>query len=95
MSLYVRSLFVGALLFGVPLTAAAQSGGPPPGGPPPGGFRPPQVAIDACSSRAEGDACSVTFGDHTIDGTCRKSPSGEGPLACAPNGPPPCAPPRQ
>jgi hypothetical protein len=81
MPLYVRTLFV-ALLFGAPL--AAQSGGPPPGG-----CHPPQEAIDACSSRAEGDACSVTFGDHTMEGTCRKGPNGDGPLACAPKGPPP------
>jgi len=85
MRINVRSLLV-ALSFGAPL--AAQSGGPPSGPP-----RPPQEAIDACSNRAEGDACSVTFGDRTIEGTCRRGPNGDGPLACAPKGPPPGPPP--
>ena len=80
MPVNIRSLFV-ALLVAVPV--AAQSGGPPPNG------RPPQQAIDACSNKAEGDTCSVTFGDRTMDGTCRKGPGGDGPLACAPKGPPP------
>lgn len=77
--LHVRSLFA-ALLIGAPL--AAQSG------PPPGPMRPPQEAIEACANRAEGDACSVTFGDRTMDGTCRKGPNGDGSLACAPKAPP-------
>lgn len=81
----IRSLCV-ALFFGAPL--AAQSGGGPP---PPG--KPPQEAIDACASHAEGDTCSVTFHDRTMEGTCRKGPNGEGTLACAPKGPPPGPPP--
>jgi hypothetical protein len=48
---------------------------------PPG---PPPAAVDACSGKAEGDACSVSDGDHAFDGTCRKGPDGNGPLACAP-----------
>ncbi|HEX4337612.1 MAG TPA: hypothetical protein VH062_16980 [Polyangiaceae bacterium] len=86
MHVNIRSLFV-ALLFGAPLAAQSAGGGPPPHG------QPPQEAIEACASKAEGDACSVTFHDRTMDGTCRKGPNGEGTLACAPKGPPPGPPP--
>ena len=58
--------------------------------PPP--HKPPQQAFDACKSLNEGDACSVTFDGHTMNGTCRKGPNGESDLACAPphpQGPPP------
>jgi hypothetical protein len=51
--------------------------------------RPPQVAIDACRSQAEGDACSVEFRGQKISGTCRKAPGGEESLICMPEGPPP------
>jgi hypothetical protein len=51
---------------------------------------PPQAAIDACKSAKRGDACSVTFGDHTIKGVCDAPPDhADAPLACRPDGPPP------
>lgn len=81
MSINVRSLFV-ALLFGAPLAAQSAS---PPSGPP----RPPQEAVDACAKLADGAACSVAFGDRTVEGICRKPPCGDGPLACMPSAPPP------
>ena len=55
--------------------------------------KPPQVALDACRNRAEGDACSVDFRGKTISGTCRKMPDGDAGLVCFPDGPPPGAPP--
>lgn len=62
-------------------------------GPPPdarGHRGPPQEALDACKSLAEDAACSVKFGDKTLDGRCRKGPGDSGALACAPaNMPPP------
>jgi hypothetical protein len=51
---------------------------------PPTPRKPPQEAFDACKSLAEGDACSVSFNGHTMNGTCRKGPNGEGELVCAP-----------
>ena len=54
---------------------------------------PPPEAIAACKDRSPGDACTVAFPDHTIDGTCRNGPDGKGVLACAPDHPPPPAPP--
>src|SRR5262245_42774625 len=46
---------------------------------------PPQVAIDACASLSEGDACSFTGrNDETVDGTCFAPPDHE--LACKPEG---------
>ena len=64
----------------VAASAAHADGSPPPHGP-------PKEAIDACTNRAEGDSCTVTFGERTMNGTCEKAPSGA--LACRPNGPPP------
>ena len=74
------------------LNAAATTTPPsyPVDAPPRG--KPPQEAFDACKSHSEGDACSVTFDGHTMNGTCRKGPNGETDLACAPphpQGPPP------
>jgi hypothetical protein len=66
-----------------PLAALAQ-GRPP--------HAPPKEAFEACASAKEGDACTVTFGDHEIKGTCASFPGGES-LACRPNGPPPGPPP--
>lgn len=48
----------------------------------------PQAALDACSGKAEGDACSVEFRGQAIEGSCRKLPQ-EDELACLPAGPPP------
>jgi hypothetical protein len=56
------------------------------------GRRPPKQAFEACANKQVGDACSVTFGDRTITGTCSKGPDGQGALACKPDrapGPPP------
>ena len=51
---------------------------------------PPQAAIDACAKAKAGDACSVTFHEHTIKGTCGTVPDVTG-LVCKPehHGPPP------
>lgn len=48
----------------------------------------PQEAFTACEGKSEGDACSVTFREHTIEGTCATGPEG-GKLHCRPSGPPP------
>jgi hypothetical protein len=53
--------------------------------------RPPQVALDACRNRSEGDSCSLEFRGQKLTGTCRKLPDGQD-LACLPEGPPPGAP---
>lgn len=52
---------------------------------------PPEEVFGACTGKASGDACSVKFGDHTLDGTCREPPPGvqDSRLGCAPSGPPP------
>jgi hypothetical protein len=68
------------------LLASAEPPAPPPI---------PEEAFAACSGKSKGDACSVTFRDRTIDGTCAEPPPGvsDPRLACRPNGPPP-GPPR-
>src|SRR5215831_11187534 len=43
---------------------------------------PPPAAVAACVGKAEKDACTVTKGDDTFQGTCLTTPSGV--LACAP-----------
>lgn len=48
----------------------------------------PQEAFTACEGKAEGEACSVTFREHTMEGTCTSGPDG-GKLHCRPSGPPP------
>lgn len=60
---------------------------------PPDGRRPqpPQEAFAACNGRSAGDACSVSFHGHTIEGRCAAFPETQT-LACRPNhmpGPPP------
>ena len=70
----------------VGLVADANADGDRPGRPPI-----PKEAFAACANLAEGDACTVTFGPNTIDGTCAKTPDGD--LACRPNHPPPGPPP--
>jgi hypothetical protein len=49
---------------------------------------PPPEAIAACKDQSEGSACTVSLHGQSIDGTCRKGPDGDGPLACAPSHPP-------
>ena len=69
-----------------PLAADEGSAGPP--GPPP--FGPPPEAFAACQDLSDGAACSVTFHEQTLDGTCRKGPNASAALACVPaNMPPP------
>jgi hypothetical protein len=80
----LASLALVALIGLVPRANADEDRPPPP--------RPiPKEAIVACASLADGDACTVTFGPNTIDGTCTKTPDGV--LACRPNHPPPQPPP--
>lgn len=70
--------------------AAAGDGGAAHGG----RHAPPQAAIDACSGKAAGDACTLTAPDGmTFDSTCGNGPDGSGVLACAPprRGPPQAA----
>ena len=51
---------------------------------------PPAEAFAACKSLSEGAACTVKFGDKSVDGTCRNGPDGQGEQACVPaNLPPP------
>ena len=35
---------------------------------------PPPAAFDACTGKAAGDSCTVSFRDRTIDRTCRSIP---------------------
>ncbi len=51
--------------------------------------RPPPEAFTACSTAAAGDACSFDHEGHTVTGACKAGPDGNGPLACAPDRPPP------
>lgn len=44
---------------------------------------PPPEALSACSGKSDGAACSVTFGDKTLEGTCSNGPRGDA-LACRP-----------
>lgn len=48
--------------------------------PPP---RPPKVAVEACASRAAGDACAFDDDGHHVTGTCF-TPDDDKPLACKP-----------
>lgn len=50
---------------------------------------PPKEAFEACSALAEGAACTVKFGERSMNGSCRKGPDGSSALACAPSGRPP------
>jgi hypothetical protein len=80
-----------------PLACAPDGGGQPPPPPPGGGGsgddcgppRPPQAALDACANLSAGDACAFDLDSHHITGTCRQGPNSGGPLACAPDQPPP------
>ena len=80
----IGSLFLLSVTFIPSPGLAADRSGPP---------RPPQEAVDACKGLVEGDACTVSFDGHTMEGICRLGPDGQGPLACAPKGPPPGPPP--
>lgn len=45
---------------------------------------PPQEAQAACAKLELGATCHFTFDGRAHDGTCRRGPEGEGPIACAP-----------
>lgn len=82
------------VLFLVVTSAPAFADHPPgPPGPPGPPRRPPAEAFAACTGHAEGDACTVTFGEHTIDGQCMKVPEHikeeAGKLFCRPHHRPP------
>jgi hypothetical protein len=70
--------------------AAAHAQQPPEPGQHPH-HRPPPAAFDACKGKNQGEACSVTFHEHTMNGTCATTPESE--LACRPDHPPPGGPP--
>jgi len=55
---------------------------------------PPAAAFDACSGKSSGDACTVTFGDRTINGSCKAEPQDDR-LLRWPDQPPPGPPPDQ
>ncbi|MBI2894026.1 MAG: hypothetical protein HYY06_10775 [Deltaproteobacteria bacterium] len=46
--------------------------------------QPPAAALDACADLAADAACSISIDGHSIDGTCRRGPGADDPLACAP-----------
>ncbi len=73
----------------IALAASAKSAPPSvPAADAPPPHKPPQEAFDACKGSTEGAACSVTFHDRTLTGTCKKGPNGESDLACVPDHPP-------
>jgi len=53
---------------------------------------PPPAAFEACSGKASGDSCTVSFGDRTINGTCKTLPQDDR-LVCMPDHAPPGPPP--
>lgn len=57
--------------------------------PPPPCHMPPPEAFAACDGLATDDACAFDIDGHHVDGTCKAGPDGDGPLACAPDQPPP------
>jgi hypothetical protein len=75
------------LLLALVLAFDAGSNAPPP--PHHGHHAPPQEAIDACTKKKADDACSFTFRDHAITGTCKAPPDNASQLACRPDHPPP------
>ena len=64
----------------------------PPDGPPPPHHRPPEEAFTACAQANDGDSCTVTLPDHTLNGTCHAVPphlkEDAGRLVCMPPRPP-------
>jgi hypothetical protein len=85
----MKRSFISSSLAAAALYALASStalAGPPPGARPP---LPPE-ALSACQKAREGDTCSVTFHDRTLQGTCRTLPD-RTQLACLPAHPSPPA----
>ena len=64
----MRTYMIGLFLtLGLSSAAVAQTSQP---SVPPGNGGPPQEAFAACSGKAQGDSCSVKFGDRELSGTC-------------------------
>lgn len=66
--------------------ANVQSGPPERGD----GRGPPPAAYEACADKAQGDDCSVSLGDRTIEGRCITGLDEK--LFCLPDGMPPAPP---
>jgi len=75
----VSKMALVASLVLVPVAAFAAGDGPPHRGL-------HREAVAACNSKGAGDACTLTFGDRSVNGVCRAAPDGQT-LACRP--PPP------
>jgi hypothetical protein len=73
-------LLAAAVLVTVLPFALANADRPPP-------RQPPKEAFDACANARRGDACTVTLGARSIDGTCEALPDTAA-LACRPSRPP-------
>jgi hypothetical protein len=82
MTRILAALALGSLALTAP-AGAGEQGGQDQAHPP---FRmPPQEAIAACASLSLDAACRFTFDGRAHEGTCRRGPEGQGPIACAPN----------
>ena len=79
-----RNRFVSSLALALPLAAAATLVARADDRPP---HTPPPEAYTACDGKQVDAACTVTFGDRTLEGTCAATPDGR--LACRPSRPPP------
>lgn len=74
----VSSLLLVAATFFVTASVSAQDGP----------HMPLKEMVDACQSKADGDACSfMTPKNDTLNGHCHKSPNAEATLACMPKPP--------
>jgi hypothetical protein len=77
-----------ALSFGAGRPLRAQQGAPAQGTEAPQQHQgPPPEAIDACGGKKSGDGCTMTFGNHSITGSCQTMPDDS--LACRPDHRPP------
>ncbi len=76
---------VGLFAFAPGAEAQPQGGGP--GGGPGGRRGPPAEAFTACDGLAVGAPCTVTFGQHRIQGTCAHFMDQR--ILCRPEGMPP------
>jgi hypothetical protein len=79
-----RLAFAASALVLSSIAYAALAQEPPPGPP----REPPPEAFTACDSKAEGDACTVSLGEHEIHGVCATERSGKR-LFCRPTELPP------
>lgn len=90
MKLLRNTLFTSSVvisLLSIPMSAALAQDRPPP-------RTPPAEAFAACEGKSAGTACTVTFGDRSLTGTCLAPPPdvSDTRLFCAP--PRPEGPPR-